>query len=149
MVHTSTVPRGTWSESGSRVMSHTKGCTRAAWSGGSASQRLRTSSTARGEKSQQYTIPPLLADDIRVLIYAGDADFICNWMGNKAWTLDLAWPGKSAFNASEAWKYDWIYGPEQFHNLGYDLSLFVDGEAIVALRQFDLSGVLSNTNMSA
>ena len=40
-------PRGTWSESGSRVMSHTKGCTRAAWSGGSASRRLRTSSTAR------------------------------------------------------------------------------------------------------
>jgi cathepsin A (carboxypeptidase C) len=56
-------------------------------------------------KSQQYTIPPLLADGIRVLIYAGDADFICNWMGNKAWTLDLAWPGKSAFNAAE--DHDW------------------------------------------
>ena len=47
MVHTSTVPRDVV-KSGSRVMSHTKGCTRAAWSGGSASQRLRTSSTARG-----------------------------------------------------------------------------------------------------
>jgi cathepsin A (carboxypeptidase C) len=56
-------------------------------------------------KSQQYTIPPLLAADVRVLIYAGDADFICNWMGNKAWTLDLAWPGKSAFNAAE--DHDW------------------------------------------
>ena len=57
-------------------------------------------------------------------------------------------PGKSAFNASEAWKYDWIYGPEQFHKLGYDLSLFVDGEAIVALRQFELSGVLSRVAKS-
>ena len=34
-------------------------------------------------KAQEYTVPPLLAAGIRVLIYAGDADFICNWMGNK------------------------------------------------------------------
>jgi cathepsin A (carboxypeptidase C) len=56
-------------------------------------------------KSQQYTIPPLLANNIRVLIYAGDADFICNWMGNKAWTLDLDWNGKTAFN--NAVDHDW------------------------------------------
>ena len=29
------------------------------------------------------------ADDIPMLIYAGDADYICNWMGNDAWTRDL------------------------------------------------------------
>ena len=51
-------------------------------------------------KSQQYTIPPLLANGVRVLIYAGDADFICNWMGNKAWTLALDWPHASEFNAA-------------------------------------------------
>jgi cathepsin A (carboxypeptidase C) len=56
-------------------------------------------------KSQQYTIPPMLEDGVRVLIYAGDADFICNWMGNKAWTLDLDWQGKSAFNAAD--DHDW------------------------------------------
>jgi hypothetical protein len=55
---------------------------------------------------------------------------------------------KSAFNQSEAWKYDWIYGPEQFHRMGYALSLFVDGEAIVAMRQFELSGVLSRVQKS-
>ncbi|KAJ2390810.1 hypothetical protein GGI05_003121 [Coemansia sp. RSA 2603] len=43
-------------------------------------------------------IPPLLEDGIRVLIYAGDADFICNWYGNKAWSLEMEWPGKQAFN---------------------------------------------------
>ncbi|CEG70790.1 hypothetical protein RMATCC62417_06621 [Rhizopus microsporus] len=45
-------------------------------------------------------VPPLLEDDIRVLIYAGDADFICNWMGNKAWTLELPWSGRSEFQAA-------------------------------------------------
>jgi len=42
---------------------------------------------------------PMLEDNIRVLIYAGDVDFICNWIGNKAWTLDLDWTGKEGFNA--------------------------------------------------
>ncbi|ORY01253.1 peptidase S10 serine carboxypeptidase [Basidiobolus meristosporus CBS 931.73] len=46
-------------------------------------------------------IPSLLEDGIRVLIYAGDADFICNWYGNKAWTLDLDWSGKSDFNKAK------------------------------------------------
>ncbi|KAJ2305721.1 hypothetical protein IWW54_004987 [Coemansia sp. RSA 2705] len=45
-------------------------------------------------------IPPLLADGIRVLIYAGDADFICNWYGNKAWALALEWPGQAQFGAA-------------------------------------------------
>ncbi|KAG1055815.1 hypothetical protein G6F43_002253 [Rhizopus delemar] len=45
-------------------------------------------------------VPPLLEDDVRILIYAGDADFICNWMGNKAWTLELPWSGHKEFNAA-------------------------------------------------
>ncbi|KPI82482.1 serine carboxypeptidase (CBP1) putativeserine peptidase Clan SC Family S10, partial [Leptomonas seymouri] len=48
-----------------------------------------------------YTFPPLLAAGIRVLIYAGDTDYICNWIGNKAWTRALNWPGKAAFNAAQ------------------------------------------------
>jgi cathepsin A (carboxypeptidase C) len=35
---------------------------------------------------------------IPVLIYAGDADFICNWLGNHAWTEKLEWSGKKDFN---------------------------------------------------
>jgi cathepsin A (carboxypeptidase C) len=42
-------------------------------------------------------IPPLL-EKIPVLIYAGDADFICNWLGNHAWTEALEWHGKKQFN---------------------------------------------------
>ncbi|KAK6460884.1 carboxypeptidase Y precursor [Scheffersomyces coipomensis] len=39
----------------------------------------------------------LLEADIPVLIYAGDKDFICNWLGNQAWTNELEWSGKEGF----------------------------------------------------
>jgi cathepsin A (carboxypeptidase C) len=53
----------------------------------------------------------MLEDGIRVLIYAGDVDFICNWMGNKAWTQALNWSGKTDFNAAQ--DYNWEYGSDK------------------------------------
>jgi len=74
-----------------------------------------------GRDALGYTyVPGILAKGIRVLIYAGmcihilarhmhtsivntysmcagDADFICNWYSNEAWTLQLDWPGKCQF----------------------------------------------------
>ena len=38
--------------------------------------------------------------DNTVLIYAGDCDYICNWLGNKAWTKTLEWEHKGDFNAA-------------------------------------------------
>jgi len=43
-------------------------------------------------------VTDLLEGGIHVLIYAGDADFICNYMGNKAWTMALDWKFQDAFN---------------------------------------------------
>ena len=37
-------------------------------------------------------IPDQLAGGIRVLFYAGDQDYICNWLGNDAWIKALDWP---------------------------------------------------------
>ncbi|KAI9760458.1 MAG: hypothetical protein M4579_001652 [Chaenotheca gracillima] len=45
-----------------------------------------------------HRLVPGILEQIPVLIYAGDADFICNWLGNHAWTEALEWPGKKAFN---------------------------------------------------
>lgn len=45
-----------------------------------------------------HTFIPDLLEKIPVLIYAGDADFICNWLGNHAWTEALEWHGKKQFN---------------------------------------------------
>lgn len=51
-------------------------------------------------KPYHTVLPPLLDDGIAILIYAGDADYICNWMGNKAWTLAMDWSGKDGFNTA-------------------------------------------------
>lgn len=58
-------------------------------------------------KNYQQVLSPMLEGGVRVLIYAGDVDFICNWIGNKAWTKELAWTGHDAFNNEEdkAWYY--------------------------------------------
>ena len=52
---------------------------------------------------------PFVADlvngGVPALIYAGDVDFICNYLGNKAWTYDLKWDGTKEFQ--EAGEHDW------------------------------------------
>ncbi|CCD22841.1 carboxypeptidase C NDAI_0A06870 [Naumovozyma dairenensis CBS 421] len=47
--------------------------------------------TGDGSKPFQGFVGELLDMDIPVLIYAGDKDFICNWLGNQAWTKELEW----------------------------------------------------------
>jgi cathepsin A (carboxypeptidase C) len=56
----------------------------------------------------QTMIPDQLAAGIKVLIYAGDQDYICNWLGNQAWTQSMAWPHRGDFNSTKPvdWKVD-------------------------------------------
>ncbi|KAJ2251984.1 hypothetical protein GGI13_003544 [Coemansia sp. RSA 455] len=67
------------------------------------SQRVHIEFILSGDiaKPLHLEIPPLLAAGIRVLIYAGDADWICNWYGNKAYAQALEWPGQTKFNQME------------------------------------------------
>jgi cathepsin A (carboxypeptidase C) len=50
-------------------------------------------------------VAEVLEAGVRVLIYAGEYDFICNWMGNNAWTQTLDWSGKDDFAnaANQTW----------------------------------------------
>jgi len=56
----------------------------------------------------QYYISALLERGIRTLIYVGENDWICNWVGNEQMTLNLEWTGKDAFGAEplREWKID-------------------------------------------
>jgi len=58
------------------------------------------SSGDRLHQNQLY-IAELLARNISVLIYAGTTDFVCNWVGNEKWMLDMEWFGQEEFAAQE------------------------------------------------
>lgn len=56
-----------------------------------------------------YTaVSDVLAKNIPVLIYAGDKDFICNWLGNQAWVRQLKWSGSAGMSKAkvEPWIVD-------------------------------------------
>lgn len=45
-------------------------------------------------------VPQLLAAHVRVLIYAGDQDYICNWIGNSWWVNAMPWSGALEYSQS-------------------------------------------------
>ncbi|EGZ26009.1 hypothetical protein PHYSODRAFT_326955 [Phytophthora sojae] len=50
-------------------------------------------------KSVDRYVADLLNDgSVRVLIYNGDADLVCNWHGSLAWTKQLKWTHQQEFN---------------------------------------------------
>jgi serine carboxypeptidase-like clade IV len=50
-------------------------------------------------RNMEVHIPTLLANDVRVLVYSGMLDFICNWKGGEDWVTGMQWPGQNGFNA--------------------------------------------------
>ena len=56
----------------------------------------------------QHYIAALLERNIKVLIYVGKYDWICNHVGNEAWTLALEWSGHEEFSTQSLreWKID-------------------------------------------
>jgi carboxypeptidase C (cathepsin A) len=53
-------------------------------------------------------VAALLERGVRALIYVGSYDWICNWLGNQAWTLNMEWSGKEAFGQQplQSWLVD-------------------------------------------
>ena len=58
--------------------------------------------------AEDAVVAGLLEEDIRVLVYAGDKDLKCNWLGNRRWVDALEWSGRSAWTAAK--EYTW--GPQ-------------------------------------
>ncbi|KAK4440693.1 Serine carboxypeptidase-like 48 [Sesamum alatum] len=48
-------------------------------------------------KNFELGLPELLQDGIRLLIYAGEYDLICNWLGNSRWVDNMTWSGQKDF----------------------------------------------------
>lgn len=53
-------------------------------------------------------LPEMLEAGVRVMIYAGDKDLICNVLGNRRWVDSLKWSGSEEWgNArNKTWKVD-------------------------------------------
>jgi carboxypeptidase C (cathepsin A) len=56
--------------------------------------------------SFQALIPTILEQGIKVLIYAGDQDYICNWLGVQAWTNNMEWEGRESFNLAKTQRWE-------------------------------------------
>ncbi|KAI8140338.1 Alpha/Beta hydrolase protein [Fennellomyces sp. T-0311] len=50
-----------------------------------------------GARDFSKEVAETLNENVRVLLYAGDMDWVCNWYGNKAWSLDMKWPGQQGY----------------------------------------------------
>ncbi|PIN09604.1 Carboxypeptidase C [Handroanthus impetiginosus] len=42
-------------------------------------------------------LPELLQEGIKLLVYAGEYDLICNWLGNSRWVDNMEWSGQKEF----------------------------------------------------
>ncbi|WOG87999.1 hypothetical protein DCAR_0207232 [Daucus carota subsp. sativus] len=51
-------------------------------------------------RNLEVGIPALLEDGIQMLVYAGEYDLICNWLGNSRWVQAMEWSGQKEFVAS-------------------------------------------------
>ncbi|KAL9246290.1 hypothetical protein vseg_019845 [Gypsophila vaccaria] len=51
-------------------------------------------------RNLEVGIPDLLQDEVKMLVYAGEFDLICNWLGNWRWVHSMEWNGQKDFAAA-------------------------------------------------
>ncbi|CAN1174315.1 Serine carboxypeptidase-like 49 [Linum perenne] len=110
-------------------------------------------------KNLEVGIPALLEDGIQMLIYAGEYDLICNWLGNSRWVHSMEWSGQKKFVASPeiSFKVDGSeagvlknHGPLTFlkvHNAGHMVPMDQPKAALEMLKKWT-QGKLSDANES-
>lgn len=62
--------------------------------------------TGDGAKPFQFDVVQALEQGLSVLIYAGDKDYICNWVGQTLWLDALEWSGSDEWNSGKF--HDWF-----------------------------------------
>ncbi|XP_020214594.1 serine carboxypeptidase-like [Cajanus cajan] len=71
----------------------------------SCSSRVHAAFLQDFMRNLEVGIPSLLEDGIKMLVYAGDKDFICNWLGNSRWVHAMEWSGQKSFGTSPTVKF--------------------------------------------
>lgn len=84
--------------------------------------------TGDGSKPFQGFVSELLEAKIPVLVYVGDKDYICNWLGNEAWTKLLPWKGQADYALAK---------PRTWSVAGVPAGVATSFEQLTFLRVFD------------
>ncbi|XP_020233548.1 serine carboxypeptidase-like [Cajanus cajan] len=66
----------------------------------SCSTKVYTAMLVDWMRNLEVGIPALLEDGISLLVYAGEYDLICNWLGNSRWVNSMEWSGQKEFATS-------------------------------------------------
>jgi cathepsin A (carboxypeptidase C) len=89
-------------------------------------------------------VSDLLDAGIPALIYAGDVDFICNYLGNQAWTLGLDWSHSADFQAAGTHEWNGGAGVARTSN-GFTFLQVRDGGHMVPTDQPEVSLIMLKT----
>ncbi|CAN6675059.1 vacuolar serine-type carboxypeptidase Atg42p [Trichomonascus vanleenenianus] len=92
----------------------------------SCSNDINMNFNLNGDWVQPYQkhITSILQHKVPILIYAGDKDFICNWLGNQAWTKAIEWQGKAAFQKKKPGEWQ-VSGKKAGEVTNYDIFTFL------------------------
>lgn len=75
-------------------------------------------------RNLEVGIPAMLEDGIKLLVYAGEYDLICNWLGNSRWVHAMEWSGQKQFAAAATTSFS-VDGAEAGLQKGYGPLAFV------------------------
>ncbi|KAI9277814.1 Alpha/Beta hydrolase protein [Sporodiniella umbellata] len=69
---------------------------------------VRFGRTGDGSYDFSGKVADTLEAGVRVLLYVGEMDWICNWVGNLEWSLNMKWPGQKGYQQAptEPWYSD-------------------------------------------
>ncbi|KAJ0963571.1 hypothetical protein J5N97_028693 [Dioscorea zingiberensis] len=99
-------------------------------------------------RNLEVGIPALLEDGIKLLVYAGEYDLICNWIGNSRWVHSMEWSGQQKFVSSVETPFNVAgaeagilksHGPLSFlkvHNAGHMVPMDQPKAALEMLRRW-------------
>ncbi|CAE6415970.1 unnamed protein product [Rhizoctonia solani] len=71
------------------------------YTGCSSDVGMRFSASLDHFHSNQWYVAGLLERGVKVLVYVGTYDWICNWVGNQKWVMALDWTGSAEFAAQK------------------------------------------------
>jgi serine carboxypeptidase-like clade 4 len=109
-------------------------------------------------RNMEVGIPTLLKDGVKLLVYAGEYDPICNWLGNSRWVNSMDWSGSENFKkaSTNSFLVDdkeagliTSYGPLSFlkvHDAGHMVPMDQPKVALEMLKRCPLRKFKPNSN---